>query len=116
MVLNLMSVSETDKYIRDRLAEMERLWNADEDQLPLCSDEDLWRSEPQFKYYKGGDSTAARSTKNFDTIGEANTYRALKGVGIVVEKPGKAKACHYCQAFPLCSQKDGLIAAGDLTL
>jgi len=38
------------------------------------------------------------------------------GVGIVVEKPGQVLACKYCPAFPICSQKDELIADGSLQL
>ena len=35
-------------------------------------------------------------------------------VGVVLTVPGEAKACKYCKAFSLCSQKDALIASGDL--
>ena len=37
-------------------------------------------------------------------------------VGIVVEKPGLVMACKYCSAFSACSQKDDLVASGDLTI
>jgi hypothetical protein len=37
-------------------------------------------------------------------------------VGLVKEVPGQVTACKYCPAFSICSQKDALIAAGDLIL
>ena len=87
-----------------------------ESEIPLCTDEDLWRSAPVFKYYKNPVKTN-RSTKNFDTRQEAYVRMAEDGgVGIVIEQPGQVTACKYCQAFSVCTQKDDLIAAGDLIL
>ena len=115
-ILPLKSVLETDAFVKRKLTQIDQLWDAPEESLPLCSDEDLWRSEPVFKYYKNPQKMA-RSTKNFDTRQEAYTRRAEDGnVGIVVEVPGQVTACKYCSAFALCSQKDALIAVGDLQL
>ena len=115
-ILPLKSVLETDAFVKRKLTQIDQLWDAPEESLPLCSDEDLWRSEPVFKYYKNPQKMA-RSTKNFDTRQEAYTHRAEDGnVGIVVEVPGQVTACKYCSAFALCSQKDALIAVGDLQL
>jgi hypothetical protein len=81
----------------------------------LCTDEDLWRTEPVYKYYANPNKTA-RSTKNFDSKQDAYVFMAQAGKGIVLEKPGQVTACKYCSAFSLCSQKDALINAGDLVL
>ena len=113
---DLMSLQETEAFIRHKLQQIEQYWDASEDLIPQCSDEDLWRSEPQFKYYKNPEKTA-RSTKNFDTMQEAMIRLSEDGnVGKVVEVPGQVTACKYCPAFAACSQKDQLIAAGDLIL
>lgn len=113
---SLKSVQETDSFVRQKLAQIERYWDSPEEDIPLCSDEDLWRSEPQFKYYKNPASTK-RSTKNFDSKQEAYIRMAEdNNVGIVKEVPGQVTACKYCPAFSICSQKDSLIAAGDLVL
>lgn len=115
-ILPLMSIKETDHYVRSKLAKYEELVDAPESDIPLCTDEDLWRTEPVFKYYKNPEKTA-RSTKNFDTKQAAYSFMADQGnVGIVVEKPGQVNACKYCPAFSACSQKDTLIAQGDLVL
>lgn len=112
----LMSLSETEAFIRRKLELIEQYWDADEDDIPLCDDAELWRSEPVFKYYKNPEKTA-RSTKNFDTRPEAYAFMAQNGnVGIVKEVPGQVTACKYCPAFAACSQKDQLVAAGDLVL
>lgn len=115
-VFDLKSVEETDAFVRGKLHKIEQYWDADEDEIPLCSDEDLWRSEPVFKYYKNPEKTA-RSTKNFDNYQDAMLkYIEDKSVGIVKEVPGQVTACKYCAAFPVCSQKDDLVAQGDLIL
>lgn len=113
----LMNLQETDSYIRSKLNQIEQYMDADEADLPLCTDEELWRSEPVYKYYKNGDITAKRSTKNFPTRQEALIFMGANGnVGAIKEVPGQVTACKYCPAFPICSQKDSLIASGDLII
>ena len=112
----LMSQLATTAFIGRQLQLIERYWDADEQDIPLCNDEELWRSEPVFKYYKNPSKTN-RSTKNFGTYHEAHQRYMEDGrVGVIVEKPGQVTACKYCQAFSVCSQKDNLIANGDLVL
>jgi len=105
--VKLMSLSETENWIRNRIKDLEAHADMDEPQLPLCSDKDLWRSEPVFKYYSNPDKTTGRATKNNDTMEEALAYMASKGgKGVIIEHPGKVKACGYCPAFAICTQKD----------
>lgn len=115
-ILPLKSIQETDAFVKRKLGQIEQYWDAPEDQIPLCTDADLWRSEPVFKYYKNPEKRA-RSTKNFDNRHDA-TLRMIEdgNVGVVVEQPGQVTACKYCPAFAVCSQKDALIASGDLVL
>lgn len=115
-IYHLKSIPETEAFVRAKLALIERYKDAPEADLPLCSDEDLWRKDPVWKYYKNPDNRN-RSTKNFDNRQDAYVRMAQDGnVGVVIEVPGQAVACKYCPAFPVCSQKDALIAAGDLQL
>lgn len=115
-ILPLKSIQETDSFIRRKLQQIDTYWDTPEAELPLCTDEDLWRSAPVFKYYKNPAKTS-RSTKNFDSRQDAYIRLAEDGnVGIVKEAPGQVTACKYCAAFSVCSQKDQLIACGDLTL
>lgn len=115
-IFHLKSELETQVWIERRLALFEQYKDAPEDTIPWCDDEDLWRSEPVFKYYKNPDKTK-RSTKNFETRSEAMLRLVEDGsVGIVKEVPGQVTACKYCPAFSACSQKDALIASGDLIM
>lgn len=115
--LKLLSIEETEKYIKDKLAQIKRYKDVDESKIPLCTDEELWRSETVYKYYKDPNKTQ-RATKNFDTD-HTSAFAHLAeqgGVGVVIEVKGQVKACNYCPAFSVCTQKDALIASGDLIL
>lgn len=115
-VFKLMSVEATENYVRGRLRQLKQFWKAPEQDLPLCTDKELWRRDPHWKYFKNPAKTT-RSTKNFDNAQDAYARLAADGhVGIVKEIPGEAVACRFCPAFPICSQKDQLIASGDLKL
>lgn len=110
----LLSVNGTEQFIQKKVDLIDQHWDTPEDQLPLCEDEDLWRTEPVFKYYKNPAKTA-RSTKNFDNRHDA-TLRLIEdgSVGLVKEVPGQVTACKYCPAFAICTQKDQLVADGQL--
>lgn len=118
-VLKLKSIVETEAYIKGKLADLERFWDADQAQLPLCTDKELWRSDPVYKYYAKAETAAngGRATKNFDSQHDANVFFVEKGsVGLVKEFPGQPTACKYCAAFPICSQAAAMVASGDLIL
>lgn len=115
-VFDLKPLNETENFIKQKLSLIDQYWDAPEDEIPECTDEELWRSEPIFKYYKNPEKMS-RSTKNFTSMQEARLRLAEDGgKGIVVEKPGEVTACKYCSAFSICTQKDSLIAKGDLNL
>lgn len=112
----LMSVEETDMYVNNRISLLDMYWDAPENDIPRCTDEELWRKDPTWKYYKNP-ASKARSTKNFDNKQDAYLRLSQDGnVGEVLEVPGQVTACKYCAAFPVCSQKDDLIASGSLIL
>lgn len=106
----LLTVQETENWIRNKLLLIEKHKNSPEDQIPECTDEELWRSAPQHRYFsdpaKASDPNA-RSTRNFDDLNEARRFMAEKGgKGVIVTKPGEVKRCDYCAAYEICSQKD----------
>lgn len=104
----LISIDETEKWILSRLRLIDQYRNVDEANLPRCTDEELWRSAPAFKYYSDPNKTDGRSTKNFDTLAEANTFWKVEkaGKGIVKTIPGQVKRCEYCAVFDQCTQKN----------
>jgi hypothetical protein len=108
--IDLWSVADTDRWVKERLSLIQKHWNSPESQIPFCTDKELWRSEPAYKYYRDPEKISGRSTKNFDNKHEAEQFKADKGgQGVVITVPGEAKACNYCNVFDLCKQKDGFI-------
>ena len=112
----LLDLDQTEAFITERLALFDQYKDRPEEHLPLCTDEELWRKAPVYKYYKNP-ANKTRSTKNFDDPGEAYDRLAKDGnVGEVIAVPGQVTACKFCPAFSVCSQKDALIADGSLVL
>ena len=111
---DLMSIEETEKFIKAKLNALERLADADESEMPECTPKELWQDPPTYKYYKNPDKRS-RSTANFDSYFEASTRAANDGnVGVIVEVAGKVGRCKWCPAFNVCKQKDRYIANGTL--
>jgi hypothetical protein len=110
----LMDLDTTEQWIRRKLADIEAYKNKAEADIPECTDEELWRSEPQYRYFSDPNKAKdpnARSTKNFDDLVEARKFMAEKGgVGTIVTKLGEVKRCGYCPAFDACSQKDRYVS------
>ena len=112
----LLSLNETENFVRNKLSEISKYKSVPEIELPHCTDEELWRKETIYKYYRNPANTA-RSTKNFKTyVGALNQYVKDGSVGLVQEVKGTVSACKYCNAFALCSQAQQLIESGDLVL
>lgn len=105
--IKLLSIRETEQWLRAKFAEILANQELDEDEIIRCSDKDLWRSEPEFKYYADPKKAAegGRSTKNFPTALAANSYCSKQQKGVVVTIPSKVKACSYCAAFDICTQQ-----------
>ena len=115
-VYKLKSLREAEAFVEQKIKLIDANWHLPENELPPCTDKDLWRKEAQFKYYKNPEKMS-RSTKNFDNKQDAYIFMAEnKNVGLVKEVPGQVVACKYCPAFPICEQAKGLIASGDLIL
>lgn len=107
--LNLLPLDQTERWVKTKIELIQKHWNTPESELPRCTDEELWRSEPKFKYYADPTKTA-RSTKNFDDMASAKTYMSEKGgKGIIKIFPGEVKRCDYCEAYNVCTQKDEYI-------
>lgn len=110
--VELPSLKETEDFIRAKLKELEKYWNAPDEEIPHCTDKELWRSDPVWKYYADANKTNGRSTKNFDNKADAHAFMASKGgKGVVLEIPGEVKACEFCPAFSVCKQKDNYYVA-----
>lgn len=111
----LMELAETELMIRKKLQLIDKYMNASEDELPECTDEELWRSPARYKYYKDPNKLT-RATKVFDDINTAMAYLNLdqKGKGTVITVPGSVRRCSYCSCFNHCKQKDKYLTNGSL--
>jgi hypothetical protein len=118
-IIPLLSLDDTEQFIANKLSVIEQFIDADEESIPRCTDSELWRKPPVYKYYRDPAAFHAgkRSTKNFDTSAEAFARLQKDGnKGVVIERPGEVVACKYCSAFPVCTQKDDYLADGSLRL
>lgn len=103
----LLTLEETENWVANKLSLIQRHRHTPENQLPHCTDEELWRSAPKYKYFADASKTTGRSTKNFDDMAEARMFQADKGgKGTILTVPGEPKRCSYCDAFPICTQKN----------
>ena len=110
----LLTIEDTHQYVVSKLNQFDHFKSAPEKDLPRCTDKELWRKPPVWKYYKGG-AVTTRSSNNFDNAFDA--YQKLSqdgGKGLVIEVPGEVVACKYCDAFTICTQKNEYIADGSL--
>lgn len=94
----LWSLDKTESYIKDKLNTINQYWEAPLEEIPCCTEDQLYSSKPVYKYYKGGYAEGKRSTKNFDTHVEATLYRGThNNVGEIIVNKGAPFYCPCCQ-------------------
>lgn len=108
----LLSINETKRYVRTKLNMVDELIDAEDSEIPLCDDEELWSGPPQYKYYSK--PTNVKASAVFDNLPAANAHARKKGTGIVLEVKGTVRACNYCEARLVCKQRISLTAEGRL--
>ena len=111
--LPLMSLEDTEAWIVNKLAEIDRYLYEQEAAIPLCTEAELWMSDPVYKYYSDPNKTSGRSTKNFDSYLEATEYLAAKKKGLIKTSQSLPKRCGYCPVYSICTQKDAYFAEDD---
>lgn len=114
--LPLMSYESTERFISEKLTQIETYKDKPQNELPLCTPKELWRKGTIWKYYKNP-AKKSRSTKNFNSAFEANTRLTKDGsIGIIDEVRGEVVACKYCNVVGVCEQAKQLILSGDLKI
>lgn len=103
----LLSLKETEDWVNGKIDHIIENAGKDQDKMVRCTDKELWRSEPQYKYYSNPETAkkGGRCQKNFDKLADAELWRQDKGKGVVITVPGEVKACPYCPAFSVCDQR-----------
>ena len=104
--VSLMSLEETEAWIKTRIRQISAAQDLPQEQLVRCSDKELWKSDPVYKYYSNPETAkeGGRATKNFPNYPAAASHLSKQGKGTVVTVPGQVKACNYCAAKPICTQ------------
>lgn len=112
----LMSINETEQFIRSRLNQLKQYIGKPQEELPPCTPEELWQKPSVYKYYKNPQKKT-RSTANFDTYYEAHQkWLDDQCVGEIVTVPGEVVFCKYCNASGICNQARAYMLEGKLAL
>ena len=112
--VDLWGDDETLKYIGERIRLFNRVETMPEEEMPECTDEELWAQEDIYQVMKGDNK---RSTKNCKTQAEAEEYIENKAEPLrkslrVNLRKGGVKRCKYCTARKFCEQYKRLIEQG----
>ena len=105
--IQLLSLQETENWIRAKIREIMVNQNLPEPELIRCTDKELWKSDPVYKYYSDPKKAqeGGRATKNFPNYPAAAVHLKNQGKGVIVTIPGQVKACGYCPAAEICTQR-----------
>lgn len=99
----LDTIENTQAFVERQVDEIDRLMPLGQDDMPVCTREELWQGPGKWKYYKK--KGAKRATKNFDIPSEAHDRLILDGnTGEVIHFPDQPTACTYCDVNELCKQ------------
>lgn len=104
--IELLPLDETEDYVRTRLKELYDADDLADDDLPWCTDEELWRSQEKWAVIGKGNK---RATKVFDFREEAESLARIltskqKKDYVAEHRPGVVKRCNYCVCRPVCNQ------------
>ena len=114
--LKLLSLKDTEFFMRTKLQEIKKHQVLKQEELPNCTPEELWQDPPKWAYYKDKTKTV-RATKLFDSAAEATSRNAADGAkGKIVKRDAEPTFCKYCDARPICTQAEYYIAEGLLQL
>lgn len=109
----LMNTEDTEKYILERLTKLTNATESEEKDLPLCSDEELWKDEDKWAITT---PKRKRALKLCSTMEEANEYLLKNKLSqaTIEKRPGKVRRCEYCMARKWCSQYKTLVLDGGI--
>lgn len=112
----LMSIKDTEKYVKNKINLIDQYFDASQHEIPECTDVELWRKEPVYKYYKDPNSRS-KSTRNYTNYADAIAHLRKDGnIGVVDTVKSKVVACRFCPALSVCDQAKGYLNTGELEL
>lgn len=98
--IDLWDIATTEQWITDRLSAIAKARELDDNKLPECTDDELWKKKDSFAVKKVG---GVKAIKVYDNKDEAE-----KGLGPGQEietRKGMVSRCpDYCPCHPFCNQ------------
>ena len=92
-------LTEIDTYLNTKIEELIKYESMQDNELPLCSEEDRWKSADKYAVMKNGRKSALRV---LDTEEEALDYQKQNGGDRIDKRQGEDRKCKdYC----LCKTK-----------
>ena len=115
--LPLLSLEQTESFIRERLHELAAYEHLQQADLPECNRVELWQDPPKYALYKDPNNRK-RATKLFENQAEAMQYNREKfgGTGHIETRESEPTFCKYCPAHGVCTQAEQFVLKGILTL
>jgi hypothetical protein len=105
---------DTERWIERRLEALEAMLDMPQEHMSDCSPRELWQSKSKWAVYRDLNNRPARV---LDSQQEAYVYNAAKlnGRGIIQERKGTVKRCHWCPASAICHQAERLRETNQLS-
>ena len=106
MTVDLMPYEETEAFIKERLRGLLQAEKLQDQNLPYCTNEELWKDPDEYAVMKEGRKSAVRA--HFKSEEECNEFIATvtkdQDKHYIEARPSKARRCGYCGARPVCHQ------------
>ena len=97
----IMSKDEIEQYLKDRTELFKSCANLEDDKLPDCTDEEMWKSPTKYAVMKKNRKTAV---KIYDTEKDAKAATPDDGDHYVEVRKGENKRCQkYCPVNKWCN-------------
>lgn len=108
--IKLWTPQETEEWIEQRINDLEDAANRPQEQMPDCTDKELWAEEEKWAIMKEGRKTAVKVHSSEEDakkhLGELDNKHSIE------HRPGKVKRCNYCTASKFCHQYKRMIQEG----
>lgn len=99
--LRLWSTEEQRGYIEGRLIELAAAHNLPNEELPECSDKEMWRDIKDYAILKEG---GKRAVKLYDTEKEARLHPLKEGESLVTRHTRRTRCFDFCPCSNICEQ------------
>jgi hypothetical protein len=101
-------------YIAGCIRNTELFKDIPDNELPLCTDEELWKSPAKFAIMKDGRKSAVRVLDSNDDAVKYIEDKKLDEKHSIVERKSKAKKCLYCNCTAVCEQYKTMLENGEV--